>query len=64
MKSIAGEIVLYVYFLIFGLRIMWSNRRYLRSIPKERRVDAYRILLKNEFLRTFYGEDSNERSNQ
>ena len=61
MKAKIGEVIAYTWIIIFSIRVFLKNRKFLKSIPKESRMESYQGLLANAFERYIFG---NERSNQ
>ena len=61
MKAKIGKVIVYAWIIIFSIRVFLKNRKFLKSIPKEFRMESYQGLLTNAFERYIFG---NERSFQ
>lgn len=61
MKAKIGGFIAYTWIIIFSIRVFLKNRKVLKSIPKESRMESYQDLLADEFGRCIFG---NERSLQ
>lgn len=58
MKAKIGSFIVMTWIIIIAVQVLFRNRRYLRTLPKSERKEA--------FSKTFYGDMTyeNKRSNQ
>ena len=66
MKAKIGSFIVMTWIIIIAVQVLFRNRRYLRTLPKSERKEAFYSLLKESFSKTFYGDMTyeNKRSNQ
>lgn len=66
MKAKIGSFIVMTWIIFIAVQVLFRNRRYLRTLSKSERKEAFRSMLKESFSKTFYGDMTyeNKRSNQ
>ena len=70
MKAKIGSFIVMTWIIFIAVQVLFRNRRYLRTLPKSERKEAFYSMLKESFSEsfseTFYGDMTyeNKRSNQ
>lgn len=62
MKAKIGSFIVMIWIIFTAIQVLFANRRYLRTLPKSERKEAFRSMLTEAFSDALYEDTTYERS--